>query len=180
MENKREIQKKLNYMDTLAPKWKELISFIIRRNKDGYIQIVEAEFKKLILSVLADALKFNKSYEDKDIKFSLKIKFEDLGQVLKYMGKSTLYNKMFDPGETLEDGTIINAARSTWDQGTGELRTIMENNEELCINVRMNFKINAVEASIDWATIKQILPYVDKEMGLILSMTSLGEIKLKK
>lgn len=180
MKESAKIQNTTSYIHILAPKWKELISFIVNRNKEGYIQIIEAEFKKLILSVLADSLKLNKSFEDKDIKFNLEIKFDNLGQVLKYMGKSTLYNKMFDAGQILEDGSIINSAKSIWDQGTGELKTVMENDEELCIKVKMNFKRNVVEAVIDWATIKQILPYVDREMGLILAMTSLDEIKLKK
>jgi hypothetical protein len=180
MQEGKEISKKPNYIGILAPKWKQLISFVLKRKEDNYIQIVEAEFNKLILSVLADTLNLNKTYEDEDIKFSLKIKFENLGSVLKYMGKSTLYNKMFDPGEILEDGTIINASKSTWDQGTGELRTTMKDEQELCIKVRLNFKTNTVDANINWATIKQILPFVDKEMGLILAMTSLGGVEIKK
>jgi hypothetical protein len=92
---------KLGYIKLLTPKWKELISFVINRKKEGYIQIVEAEFKKLIVSVLSDIVNINPKFEDKDIKFSLIIKYDDLPKVLNYMGKTILYKKMFDSGQTL-------------------------------------------------------------------------------
>jgi hypothetical protein len=178
--NKSEKRSK-EYAGQLAPKWKELIGLIMKERKDGYIQIVDAEFKGLITSVLADFLHTPRKYEDQDIKFDLKIDFTKLGDVLKYMGKSELYRKIFSSGIELEDGTRAKASSSVWDQGTGELKTFMEGGEEIfTIIVKINFVENAIEATIDWGTIKQILPYVDKELGLILAMTTLGNIEVKK
>ena len=168
------VNEKTSYMPILVREWKEIIGFVFKRDKNAHITIVETPFLKLIQSELQGG------FEDTEVSFDLQVPFSKLGEVLKYMGKSALYNQLFNRGEIGEDGKFVGGSTIVWEQSTGQLLTTLENGETIGMRVLMDFQNNLVNASVSWATIKAILPLVDKELGLILAMTSLKSITKNK
>jgi hypothetical protein len=171
---------KEHYGTILAKQWKDIARFLVKRDKDAYIQIVEAKFGQLILSVLSDYLHMNRTYEDKEIKFTIHISFDNMGTVLKYIGKSQLLQKMFYKGEVQADKTYAHGSSLSWDYSSKELKTVLNGVEVVGLKVEMDFVAERVVVVIDWEMMKRILPDVSEQFGLILAMTTLSSIDINQ
>ena len=168
------VNEKTSYLPILAREWKEIFGFMFKRDKNAHITLVETPFLKLIQSELQGG------FEDSEINFDLQVPYSKIGEVLTYMGKSALYNQLFDRGEKKDDGSYEGGSTIVWEQSTGQLLATLKNGDTIGMRVLMDFQNNLVNASVSWATIKVILPLVDKQLGLILAMTSLKSITKNK